>query len=115
MSRRSLAKQHYILQHHRSGTVFLSCLSMNGMRLTLPTLMLKIHFVSLVLKCCTNSLELTGENYLLGSQFCMLSSSNSLDFSANLHSFKVDSASLEVKEACRVDFKEWNKEEESVH
>lgn len=78
--------------------------------------MLKIHFVSLVLKCCNNSLELTGENYLLGSQFCMLNSSNTLDFSANLHSFKADSASLESRgeEACRVDFEEGNEEEDPV-
>lgn len=95
MNRRSLAKQHYILQHHSSGTAFLSCLSMNGMCLTLCRLMLKIHFVSLVLKCCNHSLELTGESCFLGSQFCMLSSSNTLDFSANLHSFKVDFALLE--------------------
>lgn len=95
MNRRSLAMQHYILQHHSSGTAFLSCLSMNGMCLTLCTLMLKIHFVSLVLKCCNHSLELTGESCFLGSQFCMLSSSNTMDFSANLHSFKVVFASLE--------------------
>lgn len=50
------------------------------------------------------------------SQFCMLSSSNTLGFSANLHSFKVDSASLEsrLEEACRMDFKEGNEQEEAV-
>lgn len=117
MKRRILAKQYYILQHHGSGTAFLSCLSMNGMCLRLCTLMLKIHFVSLVLKCCNHSLELTGESYSLGSQFCMLSSSNTLDFSANLHSFKVGFASLKsrLEEACRVGFKEGNEEEEPVY
>lgn len=114
MNRRSLAKQMLHLQHYSSGTAFLSCLSMNGMRLTLCTLMLKIHFVSLILKCCHHSLELTGENCFLGSQFCMLSSSNTLDFSAKLHSFKVNSASLESEEACRVDFKEGNEQVEAV-
>lgn len=90
MNKISLAKQHYVLQHHSSATAFLSCLSMNGMCLTLCTLTLKIHFVSLVLKCCNHSLKLTGVNCFLGSKFCVLSSSNILDFSANLHSFKVD-------------------------
>lgn len=116
MNRRRLAKQTLHLQHHSAGTAFLSCLSMNGMCLTLCTLILRTHIVSLILKCCNHSLELTGENCFLGSQFCMLSSSDTLDFSANLHSFKVGCASLESKleEACRVDFKEGNEQEEAV-